>query len=287
MTSKKYIYEIPDNENHPAKKVIKWIKSDSKVLEIGCASGIQSRILKENLGCRVTGLEIDPSAAVDAKPYCEEVIIGSIEEIDLSLALKDEKFDAILFVDVLEHLIDPLATLKKILPFLNEDGVVISSIPNISHSAICWELAHGRFDYQKYGLLDNTHIRFFTKKNIIKLFEDAGYHIILWDRVIRTPEETEFNVHCSSAKDESFFDWINELNPESNTYQFIIKAIPASNTEESLYTKLDKLDNVDQLVSKLSELNKQNMLLKSKIDWLEKNRFGPFTSFFQKLIPRA
>ncbi|MCQ8119663.1 hypothetical protein, partial [Methylomonas rosea] len=115
----------------------------------------------------------------------------------------------------------------------------------------------------------------------------AGYHIILWDRVIRTPEETEFNVHCSSAKDESFFDWINELNPESNTYQFIIKAIPASNTEESLYTKLDKLDNVDQLVSKLSELNKQNMLLKSKIDWLEKNRFGPFTSLFQKLIRRA
>jgi len=284
VTSKKYIYEIPDNENHPAKKVIKWIKNNSKVLEIGCASGIQSRILKENLGCRVTGLEIDPSAAVDAKPYCEDVIIGSIEEIDLSLALKNENFDAILFVDVLEHLIDPLATLKKILPFLNENGVVIASIPNISHSAICWELAHGRFDYQKYGLLDNTHIRFFTKKNIIKLFEDAGYHIILWDRVIRTPEETEFNVHCSSAKDESFFDWINDLNPESNTYQFIVKAIPTSNTEESLYTKLD---NVDQLVSKLSELNKQNMLLKSKIDWLEKNRFGPFTSLFQKLIHRA
>jgi 2-polyprenyl-3-methyl-5-hydroxy-6-metoxy-1,4-benzoquinol methylase len=286
VTSKKYIYEIPDDANHAANKVINWVSSGSDVLEIGCASGIQSRILKETLGCRVTGLEIDPIAAEDARPYCESLIIGSIEEIDLSETLGDRRFDTILFVDVLEHLVDPTTTLKKALPFLKEGGHLIASIPNIAHAAICWELAHGRFDYQKFGLLDNTHIRFFSKKNVAKLFEEAGYRIISWDRVVKSPEETEFNVHCTLAMEQSFLDWISELNPEAHTYQFIVKARPALDEEESMYRQLEKIDTfnmlVPQLEFKVEELKKQNMKLKSQIEWLEKHRFGVLTSLINK-----
>lgn len=292
MTSKKYIYEIPDDANHAANKVISWVSSGSDVLEVGCASGIQSRILKETLGCRVTGLEIDPVAAEDARPYCESLIIGNIEEIDLPGALGDRRFDTILFVDVLEHLVDPSATLKKALPFLKEGGHLIASIPNIAHAAICWELAHGRFDYQKFGLLDNTHIRFFTKKNVAKLFEKAGYRIISWDRVIKAPEETEFNVHCTSDLERSFFDWISELNTEAHTYQFIVKTRSAFDEEEdSMYRQLEKADTFDKLVPRLEfqveELKKQNMKLTSQIDWLENHRFGILTNLIKKLVPKA
>jgi 2-polyprenyl-3-methyl-5-hydroxy-6-metoxy-1,4-benzoquinol methylase len=291
VTSKKYIYEIPDDGNHAASKVIKWVDRGSDVLEVGCASGIQTRILKENLDCRVTGLEIDKSAAEDARPYCESLIIGNIEEIDLSQALGQRRFDTILFVDVLEHLIDPNAAIKKVLPFLKEGGHLIASIPNIAHAAICWELAHGRFDYQKYGLLDNTHIRFFTKKNVTKLFEEAGYRIISWDRVIRYPEDTEFNIQCASAKEQSFLDWIIKLNREAHTYQFIVKTRPSfGKEEESMYHHLEKIDAFDKLVHnlefKLEEIKNQNMKLKSQLDWLENNRFGVLSVLINKFLQK-
>ncbi|CAH1904805.1 Methyltransferase domain-containing protein [Candidatus Nitrotoga sp. HW29] len=282
--SKKYLYNIPDDSNHAATKISAWINNNQEILEIGCASGIQTRHFKENLGCSVTGIEIDALAAEDARPYCESLIIGSIEELDLPEALGDKRFDAITLADVLEHLIDPARTLIKVRPFLKEGGHLIASIPNIAHAAICWELAHGRFDYQKFGLLDNTHIRFFTKKNIVKLFEETGYRIISIDRVIKVPQETEFTVHCNSAQDQSFLDWISEQNPEAHTYQFIIKAcVTSTDQPESSYQELATLDTIQQLESKIGELNRQNLGLKSQIAWLENHRFGPLTNLVDRL----
>lgn len=284
QTPKKYLYDIPDGPNHSASKVFAWINSDQDVLEVGCASGVQTRYLKEHLNCRVTGIELDPHAAEDARPYCENLIIGSIEELDLSTALGKQHYDAITFADVLEHLHDPADTLRKIRPFLKENGYLIASIPNIAHAAICWELAHGRFDYQKFGLLDNTHIRFFTKKNVARLFEETGYQIVSWDRVTQTPQETEFNVHCNSAQDQAFLDWICEQNSEAHTYQFIVKARPIdNNAAEFSYDQLEALDTRQQLQAEIGELTRKNMRLKSQINWLEKNRFGPFSGLIDRL----
>ena len=282
--SKKYLYNITDNPNHSASKISAWIDGGQSVLEVGCASGVQTRYFKERLGCRVTGIEIDPLAAEDARPFCDDLIIGSIENIDLSQMLRDKRFDAITFADVLEHLYDPANALKKVRPFLNEGGHVIASIPNITHAAICWELAHGRFDYQKYGLLDNTHIRFFTKKNVARLFEEAGYQIVSWDRVTMPPQETEFSVRCGSAQDQAFLDWIGEQNPEANTYQFIIKARPASDDpQEATYRQLEAQDSIHQLEARVGELNRQNILLKSQISWMENHRFGALTGLIDRL----
>jgi 2-polyprenyl-3-methyl-5-hydroxy-6-metoxy-1,4-benzoquinol methylase len=280
MTSKKYDYEIPANANHAAKIVAKWVERESDVLEIGCASGIQTRIFKESLGCRVTGLEIDPLAAEDARPYCESLIIGNVAEIDLSQAFGDCRFDVILFVDVLEHLVDPTAALKRVQPYLKEKGYLIASIPNIAHAVICWEIAHGRFDYQKYGLLDDTHIRFFTKKNVVRLFEDAGYEIIALDRVIKKIQETEFDVHCSSAQDQNFLDWVCENNKEALTYQFVIKAQPILDKKvEFSYQYLDALDKLRHFEAIINENNK----LKSQISWLENHRFGILSTLIDRI----
>lgn len=282
--SKKYLYNIPDDPNHSASKIFAWIDSGQEVLEVGCASGIQTRQLKERLGCQVTGIEIDPLAAEDARPYCDGLIIGSIEDLDLAQKLGDKRFDVITFADVLEHLYDPAGALKKVRPFLKEGGHLIASIPNIAHAAICWELAHGRFDYQKYGLLDNTHIRFFTKKNVARLFEEAGYRIVSWDRVTMTPQETEFSVHCGSAQDQDFLDWVGENNPEALTFQFIVKAHPITvDARISEYRQLDALDSINKLEGKIGELTRQNMGLKSQIAWMEKHRFGALTRLIDRL----
>jgi 2-polyprenyl-3-methyl-5-hydroxy-6-metoxy-1,4-benzoquinol methylase len=283
-TSKKYIYNITENLNHSASKISALIAHGQSVLEIGCASGIQTRHFKERLGCRVTGIEIDPLAAEDARPFCDKLIIGSIETLDLNRALGDKRFDAITFADVLEHLYDPSAALKKVRPFLNEGGHLIASIPNIAHAAICWELAHGRFDYQKYGLLDNTHIRFFTKKYVARLFEEAGYRIVSWDRVTMTPQETEFSVHCGSAQDQAFLDWVVEKNSEALTFQFIVKAQPINvDAQISDFRQLDALDTIKKLEEEIGELTRKNMGLKSQISWLENHRFGAFSGLINRL----
>lgn len=285
---KKYLYSITDDPNHSAAKISAWIARGQSVLEVGCASGIQTRHFKDQLGCRVTGIEIDPQAAEDARPFCDTLIIGSIEDLNLSQVLGDKRFDAITFADVLEHLYDPAGALKKVRPFLDEGGYLIASIPNIAHAAICWELAHGRFDYQNYGLLDNTHIRFFTKKNVAKLFEEAGYRIVSWDRVTKTPQETEFSVHCGTAQDQTFLDWVGENNPEAHTFQFIVKAIPAPAEEPvSGYRQLDALDTINKLEGKIGELTRQNTGLKSQISWLENRRFGPFSGLVNRLRGRT
>lgn len=285
MTSKRYIYDIPREENHAANKVFKWIKPGSIVLEIGCASGIQSRVLNVDMNCEVTGIEIDKIAAEDARPYCKKLIIGDISKIDLALELKEKTFDFILFIDVLEHLTDPCSTLKKVIPYLKPGGQLIASIPNIAHAAICWELAHGRFDYKKYGLLDNTHVRFFTKKSMAKLLEDSGYKIELLDRVILAPEDTEFDIHCASSIEISFMDWIIESNPEAKTYQFIIKAQPDhSETKTLTHHQLESIDTIHKLEANISEFKEKINKLNSQLKWLERNRYGFATNFINKLL---
>lgn len=287
-TSKKYLYDITDDPNHAASKIIGLIGSGQTVLEVGCASGIQTRQFKERLGCNVTGIEIDPLAAEDARPFCDNLIVGSIENLDLPQTFGDKRFDVITFADVLEHLYTPADTLKKVRPFLAEGGYLIASIPNIAHVAICWEVAHGRFDYRKFGLLDSTHIRFFTKKNVAMLFEEAGYQIISWDRVTKSPQETEFGVHCDSAQDQSFLDWICEKNPEAYTYQFIVKARPVSiDLQESPSRRLEALDTIQQLETRVCELERQNTKLRSQVTWMEHRRFGPFSNLINRLRTKA
>lgn len=146
---------------------------DKKVLEVGCATGYISKNLKKN-GCYVVGIEIDKNAAEVAKRYCDEVITGDIE----TLELPSDKFDVILFMDVLEHLKDPESVLKKVMNNLKEDGIVIVSVPNIANWKIRLNLLFGNFNYTTIGILDETHLRFFTYKTIKKLIDKAGLKVV-------------------------------------------------------------------------------------------------------------
>lgn len=149
------------------------------MLDIGCATGYLSEKMKEK-NCFVVGLEVDKKSAEIAKEKSDELIIGDVEKLD-NLPYSEGYFDVIVFGDVLEHLKEPHQVLKRFRKYLAFDGYAVASIPNVAHWSIRFSLLFGKFDYGKYGILDETHLRFYTLTSVKKLFQKAGYKIIKID----------------------------------------------------------------------------------------------------------
>lgn len=160
------------------KKVFELVRSNQSILEIGCHTGYLGEVFKKR-GNRIWGIEINSDAADKAKPFYEKVLIGDIEDANLWNTVV-QKFDVILFLDVLEHLVDPWRILIKSREFLNPQGFIIITLPNIAFYAIRKNLLFGRFDYQESGIIDKTHLRFFTFHSAQKFIYDCGYTIEKW-----------------------------------------------------------------------------------------------------------
>ena len=168
---------MPSYYKNIRKDILSIVPSDAKnILEIGCAAGMTGNELKKKSGVYVAGVELDHNAAIEAKSLLDDVIEGDIEDIDLPY--KNETFDCLLFADILEHLKDPLTVLKKTSKLLKPTGTLIASIPNVQYLGVVSQLIEGNWTYQDEGILDRTHLRFFTYHEIEKLFTDAGYEII-------------------------------------------------------------------------------------------------------------
>src|SRR5436305_8188805 len=129
--------------------VVGLIEPGSRVLEFGCATGYMSQMLRDRLGATVVGVELNAEAAQLAAVHCDRVLVGDAEEIDLEAELGGERFEAVLFADVLEHLRDPAALLRRVRPFVAEGGVVIASIPNVAHARVRLALLRGSVQYRE------------------------------------------------------------------------------------------------------------------------------------------
>src|SRR5438445_1613554 len=110
-------------------RMVNLVGPNKSVLEFGCSTGYMSRVLKAN-GCKVVGVEIDPDAAKQAAEVCDRVIVSDAERGNWAEQLKNDRFEVIVFGDVLEHLADPLSVLRSVRPLISEDGYVVASIPN-------------------------------------------------------------------------------------------------------------------------------------------------------------
>lgn len=162
----------------PSKNLIDFIEEDKEaefhVLEIGCDLGATLLSIKNKYhNCKVYGMEIN-SAAVNIAKNIIDVREGNIEEEKL---LFEEKFDYIIFGDVLEHLHNPQKVIRFCKILLKKQGCIIASIPNLMHISVMQQLLNGRFEYQNTGLLDSTHIHFFTYYEILLMFQKEGYSI--------------------------------------------------------------------------------------------------------------
>jgi 2-polyprenyl-3-methyl-5-hydroxy-6-metoxy-1,4-benzoquinol methylase len=146
-----------------------------RVLDVGCAEGVLGRHLLERGVAEVVGIEQVPEVAIRAGKRLTRVLCGDVSTVDLPPNLGT--FDCIVFADVLEHLANPTETLRRFLPLLAPGGTIAASIPNVRHHAIIHMLAEGHWTYHDNGVMDRTHLKFFTLKEIQALFEGEGLEI--------------------------------------------------------------------------------------------------------------
>jgi 2-polyprenyl-3-methyl-5-hydroxy-6-metoxy-1,4-benzoquinol methylase len=158
-----------------------WFRSDAiaavppdakTVLSVGCAAGrTEAELVKQ--GIKVVGVEINPEAAKIARQRGLTILEGDASEIDVAVA--GEFYDCIIYADVLEHLPDPLAILRRHVAVLKKNGTVIVSVPNFRHYSVLWQLfVRGHIRYTDAGVLDRTHLRLTTRKMVLEWFELAS-----------------------------------------------------------------------------------------------------------------
>ncbi len=146
----------------------------SHVLEIGCGAGETGRVAISTGRCRsYVGVELVPHVASLARRHLDEVIEGDVEQ--MQFPWPDESFDALLLSEVLEHLVDPWLLLKRLAPKLRRGGLVFASSPNVSQISVILGLLADRWDLSESGVMDRTHLRWFTRQSYRIMFEQAGF----------------------------------------------------------------------------------------------------------------
>ncbi len=152
------------------------VENGWRVLDVGCGAGYLGERLKSDKHCFVIGVEIDKDKANQARDKLDCVINSDIELIDDFAGYGH--FDAIIFADSLEHLRYPMITFQRLRHYLNADGYFLISLPNIANWMIRLNLLFGKFDYQESGILDKTHLHFFTLVTTKKFVQEAGFEIV-------------------------------------------------------------------------------------------------------------
>jgi trans-aconitate methyltransferase len=149
------------------------------LVDVGCGTGTTGAAAKARFpGTRVDGFEFSPDAGAVAAERLDTVHVGNVEAMDFAaLGYAGESIDALLLADVLEHLYNPWNLLLRLRPLLAADAQIVASIPNARNIVLMSELAAGRFPYVPAGLLDVTHIRFFTLREMVAMFAETGYEV--------------------------------------------------------------------------------------------------------------
>jgi GT2 family glycosyltransferase/2-polyprenyl-3-methyl-5-hydroxy-6-metoxy-1,4-benzoquinol methylase len=251
------------DENNSIKKQLNFIESNKTIVDFGCATGYMARLMSQR-ECVVTGVEINEKAAEVARQYCKNVVVADLDIASVLDIFQEQTFDIAVFGDVLEHLRNPWKVLIETKKILSDNGYVVASIPNIAHGAIRLALMEGKFQYQELGILDNTHLRFFTRKTVQELFENAGYLIEKIDTT-KVPLFSDSNLVPTINRDILEAKNINiecfENEEDIDTLQFIIKAFPTSIEKQYFLSQKER----NELIVKLEESQSQLHLTRSEL----------------------
>lgn len=195
------------------RQAISLIPENTAVLEIGCATGFVGAYLIKEKNCRVSGVELGVDEAKEARKNLSHVIVGDIEQTETIKKIGTlGKFDIVYASALIEHLKDPWKALEKWKEFLKKDGHLVITTSNIAHWSVRLKILKGSFDYEPYGILDNTHLRFFTTITFKKLVQTCGYTI----------ESFSFDAVGGGYPKASLF--LSQFFPNVFAYQMVIKA---------------------------------------------------------------
>ena len=200
----------------------------NSIIEIGSGSGALAKAIKHRSpNTNYIGVELDSEYATLSSRYCDLVLTDNIETPSTELNKYIQSTSAIVFSDVLEHLYNPWETLKFLRSEISNECSIYASIPNIQHWSIIFGLISGNFNYSDSGLLDRTHIRFFTKNTIISMFNDCGFEIkSISPRIFNFPEQDKYLSLIKEVSEKLQIDKSTAV-VNSAAFQYTVHAIPA------------------------------------------------------------
>ena len=245
MIKHRYAHEIDPNGGSAAAVLARMVEPGQRVLELGTGPGTVTRILHAK-GCKVTGVEMDPETLATCAPFCERTVQANLEDPQWAAPLAGERFDAIICADVLEHLRDPRPLLNQLHGFLKPGGSVLMSLPNASHLTVVASLLGGRFPYQKNGLLDHTHLKFYGREDLDALLRECGLLWQHWHTVQVDPAQAELKAYWHLL-DEETQAFLKAKCADGDVYQHVVRAQPATDAA-----------HLQNLVTQLAELAKQH-----------------------------
>ncbi len=264
INNQEHLYQrtVTEHGEDSLSKLIKHIKPDTTVLELGPATGYLTEYMQKELKCKVDCVEISPEMAKAAEKFCRHMLVADLDKTDLEEKLDKNTYDCIIIADVLEHLRENEKTLRACRNLLKNDGKLILSIPNIAHASIIGSLLKGRFEYTQEGLLDITHVRFYTRKSILALLDQLDFSIETIETIRKLPEETEIGdslIDLPADLQKMIFD-----REDSITYQFVIVCRPGrkklSDCKTNNITPVSAVDlrrsHLMSLYERISELDK-------------------------------
>jgi SAM-dependent methyltransferase len=219
--------QTPVHDQHNPDLLAFMPQGVDSVAEIGCSSGALAREYKKvNPRCHYIGIEIDANYARLAQRYCDAVHMLDIEAVDEAMLRERLLAQCYVFGDSLEHLRDPWAVLSRVRAVIPSDGTVVACIPNVQHWSVQVRLARGDFRYEDAGLLDRTHLRWFTRSTLVELFEGCGFEIEEGvPRIFPEPGREPYLKLIAEMAKAAGGDPYQALN-DALPLQYVVRAVP-------------------------------------------------------------
>jgi predicted TPR repeat methyltransferase len=186
-----------------------------RVLDIGCGAGLVGAALKQRQVCHVTGIELFADAAMHANRVLDLAICG--DAMQVLRALPDQAYDCVLLLDVIEHVGDSAELLRRAAAKLTREGTLLLSVPNVGHWSVIQGLLQGRWDYADQGVLDRTHLRFFTLRSLYELLQETGLQVVRVTSTRIDGEPSEAVVEAVRRSTPAGYD----MDANLKAYQFI------------------------------------------------------------------
>lgn len=210
------------NERTSLSVLAHLVQPQTSVLDLGCGSGALGQYLHQTSHCTCDGLTFNEAEATHAQPHYRRVVVADLETCDLLTTFPAEHYDYIICADVLEHLRRPEHVLAACRKLLKPTGQLLVSVPNAGYAGLVAELLQGEFRYREEGLLDNTHLRFFTRRSLSRFLIQERWNIQRMETIVRALPASEFSTPFDSLPPAVARYLL--ATPDALTYQFIVVA---------------------------------------------------------------
>ncbi len=214
--------------DHANPELLALIPPDARrVIDVGCMHGQLARALRaRQADVHVVGVDIDPEYAAVAAGYCDAAYSGDIEGFDDTAFGRLLPSDCWVFGDCLEHLRDPWALLRRIRSNVGDGASVVACVPNAQHWSVQWRLVSGNFRYEDSGLMDRTHIRWFTRVTLLEMFEQTGWRVVQGlTRQLNSPEQERYLGAVRAFAEVSGLDPLLAAQ-DATPFQYVFRVVP-------------------------------------------------------------